>query len=441
MSSENIIWQIPPAVPRWLNRIPTDTPVAMLIRHSVRPYLAPYDAGLALPLTEDGVRLAKELGALLKGRLRALHASPILRCIQTASAIGAGAGVDLDVEKSRLLGDPGIYVLDGAKALVNWHERQHEGVMDYLVRESDPLPGMAAPGVAARFLVHHMLAAAGSAIGYHVFVTHDSIVTATAGRLLEEPLTRDSWPWYLQAAFFWREEGRLHVAYRNFHGVRDGGPLCSLEEVDVLELARREIAATVGLDMSARFFLAGGAFKTLLTGHPPKDLDLWAPSSRDRDAVISALLSRGARRIEGRKFSDAFEIGERIVDVARKTEPAILEERLARFDLGLSAVGVEHIPGGRWRTFIHPRARLSVEKRQVLLMKPLVNWKFALTTLERARRYARELGFALPAEEIDEIWRVFDSQPKEVRQKMIDNFDLTGVGGFQAREEALCRLQ
>lgn len=51
--------------------------------------------------------------------------------------------------------------------------------------------------------------------------------------------------------------------------------------MDVIEFARREVARTVGLGSGARFFLAGGAFKSLLTGRPPRDLDLWAPSVED----------------------------------------------------------------------------------------------------------------------------------------------------------------
>ena len=81
------------------------------------------------------------------------------------------------------------------------------------------------------------------------------------------------------------------------------------------------------------------------------------------------------------------------MEVPDKTEPAELEDRLARFDLALSAVGVEHAADGGWRAVIHPLALESVLRREMLLLKPLVNWKYALATLERMRRYAAELGF------------------------------------------------
>lgn len=434
-----IDWQIPPSILRWLDAVPAERPVALLLRHSVRDYLPPGDAGYTLPITEVGERLGRELGARLGARLRGLRASPLLRCVQTAEALAAGAGVELPIRTDRLLGDPGVYVLDDQRAWQNWQARGHEGVMAHLVAERDALPGMAQPEAAARFLVHHMLAHS-TEPGVHVFVTHDSLVTATAARLLARPLGKLDWPWYLEGGFFWREPDGLHAAYREHHQVCTREPLCALDEANVLELARREVAQTVGLDSGARFFLAGGAYKTLLTGRPPRDLDLWAPSAADRGALVAALLARGAQRLPERPFAEAFAIADRVVEVPTRTGYATLGELLAAFDLALSAIGVEHAPGDRWSTKIHPLAQRSVQARQVLLLKPLINWKYALTTLERLRRYATELGFAVPPEEESAIWSVFDAQPHPMRAGMLERYARTGAGGFRVAEEAACRF-
>jgi broad specificity phosphatase PhoE len=414
-------WQIPPSVLRWLDAVPGNVPVAMLMRHSARPSLPAGDAGFAVPITDDGARLARSLGERLGRRLRSLRASPLLRCVQTAEALRAGAAADVAIRRDRLLGNHGVYVLDTALAGPVWQELGQEGVMAHLVARDDALPGMAAPDAAARYLVHHMLAAAQEA-GLHVFVTHDSLVTATAARLLGKPLGREAWPWYLEAAFFWQAGDGLNVAYRNHRRLLDGGPLCQLVEADVIEFARREVAATLGLRCAARFFLAGGSFKSLLTGRPPRDLDIWAPSEDDRRLLVAALLERGAAGPERRPFSDAFQIDGRAVEIPNRTEPASLEERLARFDIGLSAVGVEHAPGDRWRAVIHPLAGASVHRRQVLLLKPLVNWKYCLATLDRLHRYAAELGFDVPPSEEEHVWTVFRGQPPEMRQGMIERY-------------------
>ena len=83
----SIDWRIPPSMHEHLAELPSDRPVAMLIRHSVRDHLPPGEAGYMLPITEIGERLAVKLGALLGDRLRSLHASPLLRTMQTAQRL------------------------------------------------------------------------------------------------------------------------------------------------------------------------------------------------------------------------------------------------------------------------------------------------------------------------------------------------------------------
>ena len=438
-------WRIPPSVIRWMAEAPADEPVAVLLRHSVRDRLPDGAVGYALPITETGAALGRELGALIESRLRTLHTSPVPRCVQTAEVIRAGAAVraggteDVPIVQDRLLGDPGVYVVDGGLAGSIWEERGNEAVMAHLASQDRPLPGMADPGSAARFLVQHMLTVAGDRPGLHVFVTHDSLVSTTAARLLGEPLGKGGWPWYLEGAFFWRQGGHVVAAYRDRCNENDTVTFSSLDERDVVDFARREAARTIGPSCDARFFLAGGMFKTLLTGRPASGLDLWAPSSRDRALVLAALTRRGARRLEDRPFADAFAIDGRIVVLPHEVEPDTLDRRLARFDVALSAVGVEHRPGGRWSAVVHPLARTSVERREVLLLKPLVNRRLVLSTLERMRRYADELGYTTPAEEEAELWRVFESQPEDMKREMLARYERTARGGYGVRGEAARR--
>ncbi len=183
-------WIIPSSTLRWLDEVPGDRPVAMLIRHSVRNHLEEGDAGYHMPLTPDGHRLARELGSLLGKRLRSAHASPLLRTMQTSERLVEGAGGDAEVHPDTLLGDPGVYMLDG-RAGPYWHDLGHQEMMRRLVEDASPLPGCAASDAAARFLVHHMLAAAAGQPGIHAFSTHDSLVTATAARILQVPLRKN----------------------------------------------------------------------------------------------------------------------------------------------------------------------------------------------------------------------------------------------------------
>ena len=207
----------------------------------------------------------------------------------------------------------------------------------------------------------------------------------------------------------------------------------------VIGLATTLLVATVGEGCPAHFHLAGGAFKALINERPPRDLDLWAATPDDRARLLDALVRRGATPLATRPFADAYALAGHVVDVPHRAEPPGLEERLGRFDLALSAIGVEHAPGAPLRAVIHPLALRSVELRAVLLLKPLVNWKYALATLERMRRYAEELGYRIPAEEEAAIWAMFDAQPPEMQAGLIVRLRTAGRGGYGVEEEARCR--
>lgn len=222
---------------------------------------------------------------------------------------------------------------------------------------------------------------------------------------------------------------------------KEKGVFSPLEERAVVDFAQQEAAKTIGPMCDARYFIAGGAFKTLLTGRSPRDLDLWAPSSQDRKLVLTALMEKSMHKPKHLPFADAFEIDSRIVELSRKVEPDTLEKRLDRFDIALSAVGAEHRPDGRWRGVIHSLARVSVKRKEVLLLKPLVNQRWALATLERMRRYAAELGYSIPATEEAAIWHIFDKQPEGEKRKMVECFSRISTGGFGVHKEVLCRLQ
>jgi len=319
----------------------------MLIRHSVRGPLPDGHEAYVEPLTADGHRLALALGHYLGDRLRSVSASPLTRTMQTADRMAEGAGLDSPTWPDTLLGDPGVFVVDD-RAGDNWSALGHAEVIRHLVEEAEPLPGCADPDAAARFLVHHLLSTVKDELGVHAFVTHDSLVTATAARMLGHPLTQNDWPHYLEAVFFWEEGEGVHIAYREEHHVRDR-PCVGFTAQDVIAFARREVAGTVGLGCPVRFFFWGDAFKTLLHGRPPRNLDLWTPSAADCAMLRTLLLERGAAPLPECSYTEGFQLGDRVIVLSLKAHPTTLEDRLARFDIALSAVGVEYRPGDQWR--------------------------------------------------------------------------------------------
>lgn len=439
MTSELVV---PPNTIRWLAQAPGDRPVMVLLRHSARPPIPPGETGNHLSITDEGVRLAEELGAHLGSRLVGIRTSPVKRCIQTAASLVRGAGRVLEAPTDRLLGEPGPYVNEPDRAWERtWKRLPYEEILNGVVDGRVDLEGFAVPRRAAGRLFEHMTEHASQA-GVHVFVTHDSVVLPTAAHLLALPLRQSNWPWYLEALVAWQDVGGWEVRYRGHAGQCRGPDEFIRDELTedlVLKFGQETLRELLGDDFGGRLFLAGGCFKSVLAGKPPRELDIWAASDDDRRLLVDVLQRRGAVPLPGsRPFGEAFRFGEVTVDIPRKTEPATLEGRLARFDLGLSCIGVE-LDAGRTRAVVHPKAIESARRRRVLFQKPLANWKYALYSLERARRYAVELGYALDAEEEHVVWEVFDAQDAATRQGMVDRYWACTTGRFGVPEEISCR--
>ncbi|HEX8673454.1 MAG TPA: hypothetical protein VF710_16275 [Longimicrobium sp.] len=213
-----------------------------------------------------------------------------------------------------------------------------------------------------------------------------------------------------------------------------------MDEAALVRFARSCLAPVLGDEPAGWFYLAGGAFKTLLHRRPPRDLDLWPATRSDGELLVSQLLRRGAKAVrDNPPYQTAFTLAGRLIEVAHDTSAASLKDRLGQFDLALSAIGVEH-RDGVWRGAIHPQAIESVRRREVLLLTPLVNWKYALATLERVRRYAAELAFRVPGEAEQAIWEVFADQSPEQQHAMIARYLRVSVGDERILEEARRRM-
>lgn len=199
-----------------LDSFPDTQPVALLLRHSIREELSPNDVGNLVPLTDEGRQLSRKFGRILGGRLRGIYSSPILRCVETAEHIKSGALSSIPVIVDKCLGDPSVFVIDGEAAWVNWKKLGHEGVVNHLVAEDEPLPGMAHPEEATKLLVEHILSKVKISSGIHLFITHDSVLTITASRFLGRKLTKHDWPKYLEGAIFWQDGNAANCTYREY---------------------------------------------------------------------------------------------------------------------------------------------------------------------------------------------------------------------------------
>ncbi|ODS23105.1 hypothetical protein AB835_10630 [Candidatus Endobugula sertula] len=217
----NIDWQLPPSTVQFLQRAPANHAVAVLLRHSVRQDHLPLgEAGDSLPITLDGRQLGHELGTIIGERLQSIYTSPVVRCVQTAEVLQRGAGTLLPVTHDRMLGDPGVYIMDTERAGDNWKCLGNEGVIQHMILSSDPLPGMVQSDKGAHVLMYHLLSTMDNVAGVHVFVTHDSILSVTVARLLKQSFCSFVFPQFLEAAFFWETHKGVHIVYQNVENIR-----------------------------------------------------------------------------------------------------------------------------------------------------------------------------------------------------------------------------
>lgn len=166
-----------------LARATTDAPVALLLRHAERAVLAGGAGEYYLPITSEGVAKSRALGLAISGHLIAIHTSPLTRCAQTAEAIGEGAGISLNIEHDRFLGDPGVFVVDDQLAGEQWARLGNDAMMDAMTSSAPPLPGLAPYREAARRMLDHVREVVGARPGVHVFVTHDSVLAGFVAQL------------------------------------------------------------------------------------------------------------------------------------------------------------------------------------------------------------------------------------------------------------------
>ena len=187
--------------------------------------------------------------------------------------------------------------------------------------------------------------------------------------------------------------------------------------------------------------VAGGLFKSLLKGRHPRDIDIFACSDEDRarlHALLQAHTPERLRAVRNQRYQTQFELAPPppcapvamsslipppplVVELAKRTAPAELSAKLARFDIALAAVGVRlqlswrpsGESSGNWHlnveeVFEHPLWVPSLELRQPLLLEPLPNASFLLATAERCCRYAQELGWSDPLEQLGTLRREFE---------------------------------
>lgn len=190
------------------------------------------------------------------------------------------------------------------------------------------------------------------------------------------------------------------------------------------------------------FCLAGGCFKKILpiqvidSKSKPRDLDIFPCSDNDKEILLSYLKKKSTFSFlcetdYNTKFSCTTETNETLlIEIASKTSPSHLREKLSGFDLILSVMGVEFHYGEIVDVYIHPNIPQALEQQEIQLAIPMPNEPFLLATAERVLRYAKELNFPPPKKIVDYLIIRFHSKSEVTKLAMIQNYDKTTISEF-----------
>jgi len=143
-------------------------------------------------LSEDGIRQVLEVAEAWDGPIPCrVLTSPIERCVLTASIIVQTNHWEQSVHESRLLGDPGPFVIDSKLVSRQLEGLDDDGAMNFFREhiEGTAKPGMASLGDGSAGLLKELVGSRTE--GLLLAVSHDVIIAALAAHL---GIHYDEWP-------------------------------------------------------------------------------------------------------------------------------------------------------------------------------------------------------------------------------------------------------
>ena len=186
-----------------LNLLPKDKPVHLLTRHSVRELAKNGFADYRLPLTPEGIEMAREWGTQLARPVEAFYSSPVGRCVNTAIAMAEGArkaGLIADIPEvttDTTLVEPGCYVEDLNQVGPTFLKMGAFKFLNHHLQE--PFEGMLSPAEGRSKLAAYLKAREPASGHLNVHVTHDTILAVLVAELHgRRRISEEDWPWMME---------------------------------------------------------------------------------------------------------------------------------------------------------------------------------------------------------------------------------------------------
>ncbi len=215
------------------------------------------------------------------------------------------------------------------------------------------------------------------------------------------------------------------------------------EEEPLLREVARHAEALLAPVFTERFddevFLAGGAFKPVLNpGHPVRDLDLWVRDRKVRERLRAHLVERcGAEVVHDFhpyciKFRAAG--GEELEVTYQNVKDRPIADVLYGFDLAPVSIAACYRGGEVTSAVVTEEARRAIERREALFNRTYLEKLEAarnpdvLQALDRLTRLSEELGYAVPEDEVERLWEIYEGiYDRGEQQACVDTYLKTTV--------------
>jgi len=204
-----------------LDLVPTDQPILLVLRHSLREEADNLMPGFAVPLTKEGVVMARQWGSEIRQEFQSVYTSQWPRCVDTAEAMIDGAGSTGSVLIETKLCEPGCYVTEMKLAGPAFVKLGPIKFISKLLQSAD-LTGTNTTREGSALLLSWLRSRQPEPGKINLFVTHDTILAALVYELIgKQQLNRADWPWMLEGVFMWFDTKAIHWIWRGERGIRN----------------------------------------------------------------------------------------------------------------------------------------------------------------------------------------------------------------------------
>lgn len=148
---------------------------SLIIRHANRDAIPKGQFGADVMLNQKGKENAKIFGEKLqKYDVHKIYTSPVGRCVQTAEIIRQNYNKNIDIEQTKILGNPGVFIFDAEKAGKMFLKLELLQTYKMLIN-NEPFPGMRTISEGSKIL-ENFVNQNRTKTGLNIFITHDYFI-------------------------------------------------------------------------------------------------------------------------------------------------------------------------------------------------------------------------------------------------------------------------